>query len=49
MSYKWIIDEKVNTRKGNLVVEDNILYVTIMLITKGKDPTWHIDTLSYKP
>ncbi len=32
-----------NIRQGNIIVEDNRLYVAISLITKGKDPGWYIN------
>jgi hypothetical protein len=40
---KKIYNERCNTRQGNLVVPKKKLYVTTMLIIKGKNPTWYID------
>ncbi len=39
---KWLLMKRI--RQGNIVVEDNRLYVATTLITKKKDPTWYIDT-----
>ncbi len=41
--WKRIDDEKNNIRQGNIIVEDNRLYVAISLLTKGKDPARYIN------